>query len=735
MRPRFPPVTGPALAIGSLLFAVSCGREDAGDRAESDGDPRGAAAHDPGFAGVSWRAVWSQSLQHPDDPWQRLPDDRLCVAERIASTETGSASQPAEPPPTRVLLDGPGSFVRPFFSPDGNTIYYSTRLDDGSTNLRSYETHAIGWDGGDGRRLADGFACDTWTDPASGQAWMFAAEDLFDTGRVLSARRIVRYPIGEPQDREVVWDAAEVTVMNPEIAHDGKTFSSTFPWPNGGVAELGTTRWEKTENGCWPSLLPGSSEIGWVFDGTHRNAQIWSHGQKKSRLVRLNGNPDMLGYEIYHPRWTNHPNFFAHTGPYLDGEGGNRIGFGGPAVEVYIGKFDNALTRIVAWERVTTNDVADFAPDVWIADGAGAAVDPGAVIAAFEDDSRRDGPAPQRVEVGTEWPGTDEGLLLIWADNRSTNDVALPDGTHQSFQFVPEKGARFGPRYDLNTTGGHFVLDQDPADRLALEIGNRSEFTIELVLTPKHTSTGGIVHTILSLGDESGIRNLTLAQEDGRYHLRVRTMGTHADAEMSALTFGEVTADEPAHLLVTYREGEIRTYLNGDEERSRRVVYKELGNWTPLPLIIGDAWAGGSDWHGHVEALAIYGRTFAREEAVDHFGLAMQRIGNREPIETVRTRGRLVAVSEPPNLQGLGGYRRHLSAYTYELEGGPLAGEEVAVLHWTILDREHVPGFPRTVGQTYDLALQPHSAHPQLRSESSDVPDDFSLETYVDVGD
>lgn len=42
---------------------------------------------------------------------------------------------------------------------------------------------------------------------------------------------------------------------------------------------------------------------------------------------------------MYHPRWNNHVRFMTMTGPYINGEGGNKIGGGGKKVEIYLGRF------------------------------------------------------------------------------------------------------------------------------------------------------------------------------------------------------------------------------------------------------------------------------------------------------------------------------------------------------------------------------------------------------------
>jgi hypothetical protein len=62
----------------------------------------------------------------------------------------------------------------------------------------------------------------------------------------------------------------------------------------------------------------------------------------------------------------------AMTGPYKVGFGANRIAGGGPAVEIYVGRFNAGLTKIESWWQVTKNDRGDFFPDVWVAPAEGA---------------------------------------------------------------------------------------------------------------------------------------------------------------------------------------------------------------------------------------------------------------------------------------------------------------------------------------------------------------------------
>ena len=82
-------------------------------------------------------------------------------------------------------------------------------------------------------------------------------------------------------------------------------------------------------------------------------------------MVNINGAPGFDGAEVSHPRWTNHPRFFAISGPYNQG-GANQVRSGGKQVEIYLGRFSADFSKVEAWLRVTNNAGGDSHPDVWI---------------------------------------------------------------------------------------------------------------------------------------------------------------------------------------------------------------------------------------------------------------------------------------------------------------------------------------------------------------------------------
>ena len=82
--------------------------------------------------------------------------------------------------------------------------------------------------------------------------------------------------------------------------------------------------------------------------------------------VDINNAPGIDGYEIYHPRWANHPRFLTITGPYTVGTAANKIRGGGEQVEIHLGRFSADFTTVEAWVQVSDNQRADFYPDAWI---------------------------------------------------------------------------------------------------------------------------------------------------------------------------------------------------------------------------------------------------------------------------------------------------------------------------------------------------------------------------------
>jgi hypothetical protein len=307
-----------------------------------------------------------------------------------------------DPRGERPILPGPSGYSKPLITPKGDRVVFSKPSEEG--------VYVVDWDGGGERRLASGFALALWQDPESSQEWVYVGSKR-RRREPTSYHVIERHQIDHPEVSEPVWNGEPVTINSFQIARDGRSAGGLFPWPKAGVADLETGTWHPLGEGCWTAFAADDSHLFWFFDGSHRNLTIVDVDGNRRWRVAINDAPEMRGFEVYHPRWTNQPRFLAVTGPYTVGDAANKIRGGGPQVEIFLGRFAADFMSVESWQQVTHNDAADFYPDVWI--------DPAAP--AFVTDVKAAGPPT----VASEDTSAGRTRRLI-VDAEVLDDVAVP---------------------------------------------------------------------------------------------------------------------------------------------------------------------------------------------------------------------------------------------------------------------------------------------------------------------
>jgi alginate O-acetyltransferase complex protein AlgJ len=311
------------------------------------------------LTGAHTRVVWMQAIDPAStDAFGMLAGFRLMGLD----TDDGLGA--------RAILPGPLSCRKPLITPDGRQVVF--------TDSPRARVMAVNWDGSGLRELADGHATDVVLEPGTGRVWVYAIQGNVGPP-VFAGRPLVRFQLDDPLRREVVWDKSEVSVDNLQVSSDGRRAAGLFPWPKVAIADLERGTLTEIGRGCWTSLAPHTGEEAWFFDGAHRNLIMEDPATRDSWMVSIQSAPGVEGYEVYHPRWSNHRRFFAMTGPFKAGEGTNRIQAAGREVEIHVGRFADDLRRVERWARVTTNGQPDFFPDVWVDPVAEPAFDPGDV--------------------------------------------------------------------------------------------------------------------------------------------------------------------------------------------------------------------------------------------------------------------------------------------------------------------------------------------------------------------
>jgi len=345
------------LAFAAILLTVSCSSEhqDASVHAIENPSPEKLSTSIAPDDSSSWsRVVW---IRDTGDGTDILGfQDQLILVGRDAREEGRE----------RIILDTPRSYARPLITPTGQQVVFSVRTEQA--------VYVVNWDGSQPTQIAKGFGLAVWQDPATSTEWVYVGTQKTNSDPP-SYRAIRRYRLDRQSKGQPVWNAQRVSADNFQLSADGRYAGGLFPWPKAGIADLKNGTWEELGEGCWTSLSNDGRNILWYFDGLHRNLTMVDPSSKQRWKVNINGAPELNGYEVYHPRWTNDPLHFVLTGPYTVGGRKNKIRGGGTQVEIFVGRFDPTLESVEQWFQITDNESPDFYPDAWVAPSNRSATD------------------------------------------------------------------------------------------------------------------------------------------------------------------------------------------------------------------------------------------------------------------------------------------------------------------------------------------------------------------------
>lgn len=690
-----------------LLLTVLVGT--GGCRAERPPAPAGGALSLSALVGARARVVWVQDASDADDMFLKGSNHVLMGYD----TSDGKARR----------LWSPGDQLnKPLLSPDGSYVVCSRFRDD--------RIFRLDWAGGEPRQIGRGYALDVWRDPATGRDWLYAA---VDRGRNPDApyHRIVRFPLDAPSKIAEIWANGDVSMDSVDLSRDGRRIGGMFPWPRGLVVDTATRKATALGRGCWSALAPDSSYLLWTFDGAHRNLFLHTPDGRQRWRVPIHTIPGGENRRMYHPRWSNHVRFLVATGPYQTDRMGKKVKGAGRGVEVWVGRFSEDLRRVEAWARVTDNAAGDYFPDLWVEGGERSAVAP----AALASSELRSVEAPP---LGTAWPGTEEGLVYRWAHGNTRNEVRNPaDG--KTVECAPEArgGARHTRHFGMDIRGGSF-RDPVAAPRLLAAARASSELALEVTLTPRRSDFEGPAR-IVAFSRGVGNANFVLGQQGRDLVFRLRTPETGLDGTEhdSQVLLGSVDPGRSYHLLVTYRDGQLAAYLDGEALDLPQKIHGDFSTWSDADLTFGDEPSGDGTWEGELEGLAIYNRFIGAEEARRHYELYRPVLQAREPVKPLRVRARVVEATPAPDVASVAPYRRALALYVYELDPAAIMIEgsrRIQVYHWAILDGQPVAGLPKP-GAWRDLVLEPTTLRPELESERRVVAtESLDLPEFLDVG-
>lgn len=642
------------------------------------------------FAGAPARVVWVQDMGDNRDVSARGNRLRLMGYD----SEDGLGE--------RVLLPGPENFYRPLITPSGRQIVFS--------DFHRRQVRVVDWSGKHRRDLTLGRALAVWRDPASGVDWVYvgrSTEGEPETG----STRLYRVQLDNPQVEEPVWD----TMPFGDAVHlsgDGRFFSAEIANADCALIDTGSGEARRYGKGCWPAVSPDRSHRFWFFDGSHRNLEMVDTRQGTRSRIHLASAPGIEGEEVYHPRWSNNPRFMVMTGPYRIRQGGNNIRGGGAGVEVYAGRFNSDFTGIEAWFEVSSNQRADFYPDLWV---AGNAPDEGGGTALQESVApEREAPEP------LQWPVVKNTLIFAWDNAAAKNEWTGADGRLYQAKIIAEGMARFGLNYRMDLRTGWYGADRLPGpDPREYEALKAVTLAFVAIRPPGRKQGDGLLLT-LGGGPENRTR---LRVEQGGLVLEEQREGR----PMRITRLGQLPAGASLVLLELDSE-QVRLRIDRTEARTYP------GNVTPVrawPLIFGTSrQKEGPGWNGLLERVALYGGRLDTQEQEQLVRDFFQKGKTARPVKPVTVRAELVSASTLPLPEDILPYRRGLVVEEYrvvELLQGELEEREILVARWVILDGKRLSGVERSAGTVYELQLDAFDNRPELEGERLSMESDNLL--------
>ncbi len=588
----------------------------------------------------------------------------------------------------RPLLPVVGNFFKPLFTPDGDNVIVSNR--------KGRQMYQVEWETGMVRELGSGVAVAIWKDPKPSlllrktTTWVYCFAGLQPANKYGTAQPLYRFPLDKPEKKELVWNKTNLAWSNLQLSRDGEVLGGLFPWPDGGVLWTADKRWQRLGRGCWTSLSPDNSKLLWIFDGLHRNVQIYDVAGGTNWKVNINGAPGIDGFEVYHPRWSNHPRYFVITGPYEKGEGGNRIGGGGGKVEIFIGRLNEQARGVEDWIKVTDNRRADFYPDLWVEGG--------------EKMQLADNVVQNSGEVlAASWPVFKENLVFLWENMKAANQLGeqSPVGFYQC--NIELRGRALHTSHLQLKTGGGWGETGEAGRKIGAALAGSGKAGVEFMVTPEQNLKG----TIMSFA--SGAKARLLLKQDGDA-LIVQSLGK-VDVAWPRL----LEAGKSQHLALFFEGNKLELFKDG---QSMGIKPFPIDLTTPVidSFVIGDP---AGDWSGLLENIAVYDTPLSPDRIGLNSQLALDEASDRPGVQKITVEGKLVDMTEIPAPESIGAYRRALVVNTYSVDKvlqGEYQQERVLVAEWAILDREIVReySFPAVTEQ---LNLEKFDDHPELEGE------------------
>lgn len=339
------------------------------------------------------------------------------------------------------------------------------------------------------------------------------------------------------------------------------------------------------------------------------------------------------------------------------------------------------------------------------------------LIAAGEVGIVRDQQLEQR---DVSWPSNRNQLALVFETADKTNGPRHLDmGACQPVAFQSHGYARWTRDFAMRISRGGFVA-RDGVEPAISACRASGQMSLEMTIAPLVSSAESPL-PLIALGSRQR-SYLQMVQQADR--LRLRLPGS-ASAE-EAIDLCRLQAAATQHVVLTYGDGVLTTYVDGIRVGERVSLKCDLTAWRSGPLVIGgvsessgapakpDSAAGPvSTWSGTLEGLAIYSRLLSDEEAAENARRYGEMIQRRSVPPRYATHATLIEKAPNPNSDLWNDQPTALVVDRYRVDhvaDGNLEAAEIDVARFARLNGLPLPD-PQSSGR---LQIEPFGDHPEL---------------------
>ena len=239
----------------------------------------------------------------------------------------------------------------PLITIDGRRVYASIGKAPAERVVKMFDTET-----GKTTELAKGPGNNllaVWTDPKSRKDWVYVnnSGDKNESWNV-PAGKVYRFPMDKPEVRELFWDrtSSHIYLM---FSGDGTRACFEPSWSNIGQLKLefdaqGKVDQEKSiykqfGGGCFPSMAPDNSYRLFRLEGDHKAISMCDMDNTKPRKIDITGmlTSAQKGRNTWLTRWSTDPRYLTLIAP------------AGADAQIWMGRFDENITKIETWVRVS----------------------------------------------------------------------------------------------------------------------------------------------------------------------------------------------------------------------------------------------------------------------------------------------------------------------------------------------------------------------------------------------